>query len=60
MLLFLTFVLQFFDENRNKNLNEKRKSIKKNIKNILCSIDNEWNIQKAYANKENYFSLTLF
>ena len=25
MLLFITFVLYFFDENRNKNLNEKKK-----------------------------------
>ena len=29
MLLFLPFVLEFFDENRNKNLNEKKKDFTK-------------------------------
>ena len=34
--------------------------IDKNVMEFLCSIDNEWNIRKAYANEHNFFSFKLF
>ena len=30
------------------------------MRKLICSIDNEWNIWKAYANKHNHFFLTFF
>ena len=30
------------------------------MRKLICDIDNEWNIRKAYGNKQNYFLLTLF
>lgn len=34
--------------------------IDKNVMEVLCSIGNEWNIRKAYANEHNFFSFKLF
>ena len=30
------------------------------MRKLIWSIDNEWDVRKTYANKQNYFFLTLF
>ena len=34
--------------------------IDKNVMEVLCSIGNEWNNRKAYANEHKFFSFKLF
>ena len=50
MFLILTFVLQFFDENRNKNLNNKKRYLKHltAFLAILCRFDIFWGILQPF------------
>ena len=51
IVIFVENVLEFL-------INLPKKYLKNVVFNSLCSVDNKWNIRKAYANNEGYFYLT--